>query len=204
MSTESAVTKNGDTPTDVEALASLVDALRKGQLTLRERVEELEEQIEDAETSARQAEELAVTAFKTVSDQERRDETKVEVAKRKARDELLRRIVADVGAVNLPVSRSRIREMAKPEHALAHETIRSAFEQLAAEHECFRETTSQGNKALSIDSTKIPRELVVKSAASTGRDDVAAELLDIDSADLVTDVVTKTNISRSAATGGET
>lgn len=190
-------TDRADAAGDVDILT----ALRRRINQMDERVRDMEDEIGDLRGTAQQAEELALTAFKSIADlQNAQEETKVDVAKRLARDELLRRVAMQAGTSQIPVSRSRVRELAKPAHELRHQTIKDAFGDLAAEYECFYETTSQGHKSLSVTQSQIPEELVIQSVANTGREDIAEALLGMDSADLVADALAKSSISDTAET----
>ena len=176
-------------------------------LRLQSRVAEIEERLTDevAETKQRvkQAEQIATTALKVVRElqEEHRDETKVETAKRIARNELLRRASMDASANQMPVSRGKVIELGKPEHTLRHQSVKDAFEDLAAQYECFYTTTNRGKKSLSVRVSQIPDSLAIRVSADIGREDIATGLTDMDSGDLVATAFSKGDIRENAVNG---
>lgn len=179
-------------------------------LRLQSRVTELEENFEEVIESmaqdVREAEQIAVTALKVVREvqAEHRDETKVETAKRIARNELLRRAAMDAAPNQMPVSRGKVIELGKPEHTLRHQSVKDAFEDLAAQYECFYTTTNDGKKSLGVRVSQIPDSLAIRASADIGREDIATALTDVDSGVLVASAFSKGDIRENRVNGVET
>lgn len=159
---------------------------------LMSRVDKIEKRLEESERQRETAIRMAATALSMVRDLEadRSQETKIEVAKRLARNELVRRVATGMGASQRPISRGKLREIARPDHSLYHQTVRDAFEQLETEYEAFYQKRHNGEQALSIDPDvlrEVEPELVMRAALDTGRDDLVENILD-GSGDIVAQV----------------
>ncbi len=161
-------------------------------------IDDLEECLEAAERKLETATRMAVTSLSLVRDMqaERQQETKVEVAKRLGRNELVRRVSTGMGASQRPISRGKLIEIAEPDHSLYHQTVRDAFAQLESEYEAFYRKRSNGEKALSVDPDVLRQtepELVMRAALDTGREDLVENVLD-GNGDMVAQVAQGANI----------
>lgn len=171
----------------------------------KDAVEAWADDVNEMAQRATQAEEIAVTALKVVRDlqQERSSDNDTAAAERLARDELIRRASTGVTGPSMPISRSKVIDMAKPDRSLAHAQVARAFENLETQYDCFYTTESQGKKSLSVDTSKITTTLAIRVAASIGRPDVAAAFSDGDSQMLADSGPANTIISETAADGGK-
>jgi len=157
----------------IEAYSRWKDSARDELHDLADRVEDLEaenqrlrERLDDAEVEARQA----MTVASRGHDPDSRSKT--EVAKHLTRNELVRRCAAGGPAQDRPLTIRDVRDRAAPEHELAWETVNRAWGQLREEWPMFRETSTDGNRALTLSAGDVTPGLARAVGADLDRPDL--------------------------------
>lgn len=134
-------------------------------------LEDHEEQIEANAVSAQSA--LGVAQARSRADGG--ETTKKERAEKKSRNELVRRACLGQGR-QIPVR--KVKDMCKPEMTVYQQTVEDAWDELVARWSCFKRTeTENGLKALKVEPSRIPDELVHAVEDDLDRDDLSKRLL---------------------------
>lgn len=104
-------------------------------------------------------------------------ESKVDRARRLTRNELVRRAAMGGPLPDRPITVSTIQAMARPEQDLAYQTVKDAWNDLRSEWPCFRETTKNGTKALTVSNQDISKALSRAVEVDLERDDLTTRLM---------------------------
>jgi len=133
---------------------------------LRDSVAELQRDVETAMTIAEQQ----ATDGNT---------TKQRAARLSARDELVRRLALDRSCTSgASITASDTQQMLKPELKVHYQTVKDAWDGLAADWSAFRVAeTEDGTAALKIDADAVDESLVTTVEANLERDDLTKRLL---------------------------
>lgn len=103
--------------------------------------------------------------------------SKVEQAKRLTRNELLLRTANQMAQSERPLTVAEVQRMGRPDVDLAYQSVKDAWNQLTTEYACFRETTKDGDWALTVDRAKLTKSLTRLAEADLGRADLTKRLI---------------------------
>jgi TolA-binding protein len=145
---------------------------------LEDRIESLEKDAEEAKTEA----EISRATSRAIDDGTRADgsPTKKDRALWLSRDECVRRALVDGGSVNTGgmVTTTDVKDMAKPQTKLYHQTIADAWDELMMRHDEFDVVDPEDKpKRLQVDVENLTTEVVNLVEDSLGRDGLTKRLL---------------------------
>jgi hypothetical protein len=161
-------------PDDPEDDPSIFEAVKRAE----QRVADLEQEVQEARRDA----EISRATSKAIDDGTRADgaPTKKDRALWLSRDECVRRALVDGGSVNTGgmVTTTDVKDMAKPQTKLYHQTIADAWDELMMRHDEFDVVDPEDKpKRLQVDVENLTTEVVNLVEDSLGRDGLTKRLL---------------------------
>lgn len=176
-----------DVPPDVEQsireridkLEAVTTALQQSRPSIVDDIEQLREENQQLKARIDKLEPLAEQAMVVASRGHETDTPKkTEIAKNITRNELVRRAAMGGPADRRPVTVTDIKQMALPDVKLAWKTIHDdAWADLRVDWPCFRKTTKDGQKALTVSRRDIPKALARAVEIDLDRDDLANQVV---------------------------
>ena len=150
---------------------SRIDRLERENDRLHDELDDLRDQLADLETSADQAMVVASAGHDPKS------RSKKGTAFHITRNELVRRVAMGTSQQDVPLTINDVQTRAEPETVLKWQTVRDAFDDLREEWPQFRDTTHDGQQALTISRADVPTSLARAVEVDLDRDDLAKRLV---------------------------